>query len=559
MKKKILFLVFGLIIFQTKIFAQCNQTTASDTLDVNNINALIMNGGDMWWNRALGAAHYYVPKANRVSTLFAGAIWMGGYDAAGQLHVAAQTYRQGGNDYFSGPLDATGNVNTNTCSQYDKIWKIYATDIATHISNAMHTIANTPTSLLEWPAKGNPYAKGAFGSSLTINQTLAPFIDVNNDGIYNPLDGDYPNICGDEALWYVINDKGNTHTESSGMPLGVEIQCMAYSFSSANAAINNTTFYKYYIVNKSNYVYDSFHFGIWVDYDLGCYTDDYFGSDSSRQMFIAYNSTATDNPCPIGYGTNIPMQGIALLNAKNYNLNANYKTKGIYFYANGSGYSGNPTQATQYYQYLTGSWLDGTHLTYGGNGHGGTITSNYAFPSSPSLSGTNPSNGQPYWSWCNPTQTPSDLRSLISVGPIKLRPGDTTELDFAAITHWRDVYPCPSFAGIEAARDSVFAFYNTLSCGKYGSQSTGVNSVSSHENSFSVYPNPTNNKVYINNPSHESFTVHIFDVTGKELQHQNCSQSINEIDLTDYNSGIYFYSIENKSTTILQRGKLVKQ
>ena len=559
MKKNLLVLVFGLMICQTKIFAQCNQTTASDTLDINNINALIMNGGDMWWNRSKGTAHYYVPKSGNVSTLFAGAIWMGGYDQADNLHMAAQTYRQNGNDYFSGPLDTSGNVNSNTCSEYDKIWKIYAADIAAHIANATHTTINTPSSILEWPAKGNPYAKGAFGSSLTITQTLAPFIDVNNDGIYNPLDGDYPDICGDEALWYVINDKGNAHTESNCTALGLEIQCMAYAFASNDADISNTTFYKYYITNKSHYVYDSFHFGIWVDPDLGCYTNDYFGSDSARQMLIVYNSTANDIPCPTGYGTTIPIQGITLLNAKNNSTNANYKMHGIYYYLNSTPSSmADPSSCYGYYGALTGSWKDSTHLTFGGSGHGGTIKTDYAFPDNPSLSGTNPNTGLPYWSMCNPTLSPGDMRSLISIGPMKIVPNDIVELNFAAITHWGDVYPCPSFAGIGASHDSVLSFFNTLKCGRYSSHSLGVNNVATAA-SFSVFPNPTNSKVYINNPSHENFTIQIFDVTGKQLQQKNCSQSIDEIDLANYSSGIYFYSIENKLSGIAQRGKLVKQ
>ena len=59
---------------------------------------------------------------------------------------------------------------------------------------------------------------------------LAPFYDYNDDGVYNPNDGDYPKydldsefdcsdptnraaraIFGDINYWWVFNDKGNIH------------------------------------------------------------------------------------------------------------------------------------------------------------------------------------------------------------------------------------------------------------------------------------------------------------------------------------------------------------
>jgi hypothetical protein len=84
-----------------KTAAGCNQTTATIDLDVNNVRARLMNGGDMWWDIPTGSAAYEVPKGSNKNALFAGSIWIGGKDASGSLKVAAQTYRQSGNDYWS--------------------------------------------------------------------------------------------------------------------------------------------------------------------------------------------------------------------------------------------------------------------------------------------------------------------------------------------------------------------------------------------------------------------------------------------------------------------------
>jgi hypothetical protein len=78
-----------------KTAAGCNQTTAVIDLDINNVRARLMNGGDMWWDRPNQTAAYEVPKNSNKNSLFAGSIWIGGIDrASGDLKVAAQTYRQ---------------------------------------------------------------------------------------------------------------------------------------------------------------------------------------------------------------------------------------------------------------------------------------------------------------------------------------------------------------------------------------------------------------------------------------------------------------------------------
>lgn len=79
---------------------------------------------------------------------------------------------------------------------------------------------------------------------------LAPFFDANNDGVYDPSDGDYPdygfdetveecknrqrtdpvNLFGDYNIFWIFNDKGDVHTESNGQPIGLEVRAQAFSF-----------------------------------------------------------------------------------------------------------------------------------------------------------------------------------------------------------------------------------------------------------------------------------------------------------------------------------------
>ena len=91
-------------VVNTKVAAGCSPSNSKTDLDVNNVRATIMGGGDMWWD--LADAQYEIPKGGNKNSLFAGALWIGGVDAGGQLKVAGMTYRQSGNDFWPGPFCA---------------------------------------------------------------------------------------------------------------------------------------------------------------------------------------------------------------------------------------------------------------------------------------------------------------------------------------------------------------------------------------------------------------------------------------------------------------------
>src|SRR5690606_31683970 len=83
---------------------RCDPAQSTIELDINNVRARIMTGGDMWWNQGTQNAAYEVPKGSKRNALYAGSVWVGGFTADKQLKVCAQTYRSDGNDYWPGPL-----------------------------------------------------------------------------------------------------------------------------------------------------------------------------------------------------------------------------------------------------------------------------------------------------------------------------------------------------------------------------------------------------------------------------------------------------------------------
>ena len=399
--------------------AGCLPATAQVDIDVNNVRARILNGGDMWWDLN-SVAKYEIPKVTdpngiRKNSMFAGAIWVGGLDVGGNLKMAAMTYRQSGSDYFPGALDtSTGEVEKSRCTYYDKVWKVNREDIEKTVID--YTTATD--DILNWPGNGDQSAGEP--------KILAPFFDANANGIYDPSLGDYPILDPtrpadrnrpedqpDQMLYFIYNDKGNIHSETGGIPIGIELQTIAFAFAT-NDEVNNMTFYKTKITNRSFDEIRDCYFGQWVDADLGNYSDDYVGVDVKRNLGFCYNGDDDDEGI-LGYGLNPPSVGTTFFEGPRDSAGNEIGLTKFVYYNNDFSVNGNPTTAEHYYGYLRGIWKDGSPITEGGNGYQtGAITS-YMFPGDP----TSPSQ----WHEKSAGNTPGDRRYLQSAGPFNLKPG----------------------------------------------------------------------------------------------------------------------------------------
>ena len=100
-------------------------------------------------------------------------------------------------------------------------------------------------------------------------------------------------MYGDYNMWWVFNDKGNIHTETSGDPIGMEIKAQAFAFAT-NDEVNSMTFYNYELINRSTQTLTNTYFGVYLDSDIGCSFDDYVGCDVQRGLGYCYNGNAID-------------------------------------------------------------------------------------------------------------------------------------------------------------------------------------------------------------------------------------------------------------------------
>ena len=537
---------FIVVDFRNALIPVLSNEDCNDFLDANNVNAVIHPNGTLFWD-LVGTSQYEIPKGSGLHSIFADGLWIGGMDAGTNLHVAAQMYRQGGVDFWPGPLDTTNaTVDSATVSQYDRTWKINRYTVtefknefaAGNVTNFTYPV---PDIILNWPASdtGN------------YSRDLAPYVDVNNDGAYNPYDGDYPDMKGDQMLWFVFNENYLPHGESDGVSLGIEIQCSAYAYRcnfapDTEQVVNNTTFFHYRIINRSDTDYSQVYMGRYTDVDLGNYLDDFVGCDSSLGIGFVYNGDYNDEGVA-GYGINPPMQNVLYLNQPLINF--------MYFEGGASPVSGNPAGPDDYYSYMRSRWRNEVHLTYGGNGYGGSDSTDFMFPSNPYDTSTGA------WSEFNSGNSANDRFFLTSTGPFSFPAHSEKEFDVAyvwtrdetqpnglnsswaknvhdilKIKEWyaRDSFPCSQFVGI--AENNV------------------VNAT------LELYPNPAGNVITVfaksKNPS--SFTLTISDVTGREvIIRRILSNHKTHLNLDAFAPGIYFVSIKNKESFVVR--KMTKQ
>lgn len=491
--------------------ANCSPPTTTTYLELNNVRCMVHTAGNLWQVPNQNLAMYEVPKNSGVMALFTSALWLGGTDVNGQLKLAALRYRNG-QDYWTGPLSqGPAETTWDNCNKYDKhfistqdqvrefdAWyQAGLNDAANGTNTQAELFPNyvVPDIIKEWPAHGDlSQGQGYY---------LAPFFDRNDDGDYHWEDGDYPwfdihktkecssertvSLYGDINFWWVMNDKGNIHTETGADPIGMEIRAQAFAFAS-NDQINNMTFYNYELINRGTQTLFNTYFGCFTDGALGDPFDDYVGCDVNRGLGYYYNGDSYDgdNAGFFGYGDSPPAVGVDFfegpyqdndsidnafgigqdeaLNGIGYGDgivdNERFGMRKFLYYSNVG--AGNPNQtdpisASDYYSYLKGFWKDGTPFYYGGSGHisdpdaDPNVPCDFMFPGDTDPLGWGTGGvPQPIWTEQTANNPPYDRRFVQSAGPFVLKPGAVNNITVGVV--WARSLTGDPFESVESLR-----------------------------------------------------------------------------------------------------------
>jgi len=423
------------------------------------------------------------------------------------------------------------------------------------------------------------------------------------------MQGDFPLIRGNEAVFFIFNDDRYVHSETLGAKLGVEIHAMAYSYNDlADSALANTVFVHYDIINRSDTTYYDTYLASFTDFDIGNPYNDYVESDVERGSFFAYDATAYDPDIisfpdtTFGYKDKLAAQSVSIIagafmdddGIDNPLNNCDESINGLNFgngiaddermgmtrfaaYSNNFGPTGDPRIASQYYSLMSGKWNDQSPVLYGGTGHasdtntvgpecrfmfpGETDSCNWGTNGIPPNDGFN-QNGK-YWTEQTMNNAPDDIRGVGVSGPFTFKPGDVQQFDLAYVfarnysskdtTAQKGILLQRVDTIIQLVHDKkILGFNETLDIDEYV-----------HENlKVLVYPNPSNHD-YINvlvESTNISLTYNLFDNYGRILKHGVLNANlVNQISLAGLDHGIYILQIMDSKNKVTYIEKIIKQ
>ncbi|MCB9252738.1 MAG: T9SS type A sorting domain-containing protein [Flavobacteriales bacterium] len=428
-------------------------------------------------------------------------VWVSGYEN-GKLSIASTNGFKNLNDYSSGPLDSVTLIGANP-DNWNLVWTVSRDEINAHRRSFRDQDYSVIESIKNWPANG-------FGQ---YNTYLAPFIDYDGDGKYDPAKGDYPDIRGNVSSFFILNDNYKEHKASGGLPFKIEIYGMLYVLPEAPEAV----YAKYYIVNPTEKTYSDIRISLHTAFQLGNSNDNYCGTDAVNNVAFAYNGDEEDEG---HFGTQKPLAFSMILDNKVESI--------IQISDDKDAFSGMPETAGEYRTLMEGKWKNGTSINFGDDGKGSGKTCKFIFPGSTDPSQTN--------NWIE-NGFPGERSLLMNVEFPTLNRYGYLEFNFVIGGLEKTVSdPYKEIAEISNKLKAVYLQYNLIAEPQPDVSGFWVK-------------NPSGINENINNESFEKFQkISIIDASGRVILSQN-SRQFYDIKISE--KGIYFLILttENQSIT----------
>jgi len=87
--------------------------------------------------------------------------------------------------------------------------------------------------------------------------------------------------------------------------------------------------------------------------------------------------------------------------------------------------------------------------------------------------------------------------------------------------------------------------------------SVGVDGITNLPSTLSVYPNPTNGKLFVTNPANQTLEITMYTGVGKLINSTTSDESVISLDVTGQSKGLYIVKITNKMNQNVQVQKVV--
>ncbi len=261
-------------------------------------------------NDPLGNSGGIYPRGTAGVIFMDGFIWGGYLEGDSLPRVGGQTYNIGTVPGWINPDGTPADPNDPAVRIY-RIRKDYQTLTFDQVKqDAAEQLMKNPSDVTEEDAQKIIQQYATDWDEWPVEHG-APFIDKDGDGVYTK-GVDEPGIAdADQVVWFVANDLDASATTAlyGSQPIGLELQVTAWAYNQPSGTLGQLIFKKYKIINKSGKRIDSMFVAQWCDPDVGNYTDDYVGCDSTLSLGYAYSAYLTDDefsafglpPAAVGY------------------------------------------------------------------------------------------------------------------------------------------------------------------------------------------------------------------------------------------------------------------
>jgi hypothetical protein len=309
----------------------------------------------------------------------------------------------GASDFRPGPTRLNGGAAADTL-QYNKVYTLRQGEVQQHRAGWKQPGYQPSENISNWPANG---PKG-FAS------VLAPYADVNRNGFYDPLQGDYPFVPEGELAYTISNDVAAANRLASAAPQGAEVQTMVWiPETQADTTLGLLAYFRFVVHNRSQQNWNGVALSLAADFSLGDASDDYLVTDVHAGGLAAYNGTASDAV----FGRSIPAVAIYMLNRQ--------VLSSMYFENTGDAVRGKPTNMAHYHYLARGRWKTGRNLAFGRAGLDGSIVTSYVYSN-----GTDPAN-MGIWNEGDAGNFPGNRTGLLTSDTFSLPAGGSAVLELA--------------------------------------------------------------------------------------------------------------------------------
>ena len=399
-----------------------------------------------------------------------------------------------------------------------------------HAANWSEPGYEVPEVIAAWPVHGDP---GNNEPSL-----IANFQDMDNDGLYEPDEGDMPAIKGDKALLVSVSDqKADTLTGIDPSMFDSQILVHGYN-GSTDPTLYETVFVTYTFTNRSDRTYDSVVVAVHSDVNIGGADDDFIGCDPELDMFYLYNTDPIDESLfgSLGFGEHPPAMGIVGLSAPMRSF--------IYFNRVGSSIMNDPRTTQDAAYYAEGRWKDGSPII-------NTVTNEptrFMFNEYPDVPG----------GYHQTVAISPDRRGTASFGPFfNVAPGGRICFDMAFVFA-RDTTQ-DNIQNTRVLQQKVIALkewyaQQGLGCDVYAP--VGIPNADTVGQRLQLYPNPAQDQLRVVRAEiREEMVVRITSVTGqtvREARWPSGTESMT-LDVRTEANGVYMLSLVGATESSSQR------